>query len=80
MGLAVLSVIQPLQFTSTIEMKVNYLRPTFKDQLLEAEATILHVGRTQVVLRCDVKADGKKLIATGTGTYNIYTLPNTARL
>jgi uncharacterized protein (TIGR00369 family) len=62
------SVLGPAVVTS--EFKINYVRPAMGDYIV-ARATVVYVGKTQAVCRCDVYAgsDAKEsLCATAQGT------------
>lgn len=80
MSMAVLSVYPPGTRFSTIEAKINFLAPTRTGELI-AEATILHQGRSTMVLEASVfnSVEGKnerKLVARMLGTFSI-SLPKT---
>ncbi len=54
----------------TSEYKINYLRPAQGETLL-ARASVVHAGRNQAVVRCDiyaVKAGAERLCASAQGT------------
>ena len=62
------TVLEPLVFSS--EFKINYLRPAGGDTLL-AEATVIHAGRNQAVVRCDIydcREEQRKLCVAAQGT------------
>jgi len=72
MSLAGLAMCKPSQIMSTIEMKINFLSPTFVSQkLIIAEATVLSIGSSTCVIKCDVKT-GNKLVATALATFNFF--------
>lgn len=76
MSMALLSTLTPETAVSTIEAKINYLRPVRTGEL-SAEATIIHQGRTTAVLEARVyNANGEehKEIARVTGTFHIHQL------
>jgi uncharacterized protein (TIGR00369 family) len=59
------------QAMTSIEFKVNFLRPALDDRgVLEAEATLVKRGRSVAVVRVDV-SQGGALCATGVFTYLI---------
>ncbi|HWU67602.1 MAG TPA: PaaI family thioesterase [Stenotrophobium sp.] len=63
----------------TAEYKINYLRPALGERLI-AKATVLHAGKTQAVVRCDIsirKKGDETLCAAAQGT--IAKLPDAAR-
>lgn len=54
----------------TLEFKVNFVRPA-RGSRLTARATVLHAGKRQAVVRCDVTCaseDGEQLCALAQGT------------
>ena len=67
MGLAFFSTLEKGESFTTLELKVNYLRPFTAGTLL-AHGKVLHRGRTVGLTNCDVvDADGR-LIAHSTST------------
>jgi len=71
MGLAGLAFTQPLQMCSTVEFKINYVKPVVKGNLVRAEAKVLHFGNTHAVIFCETRV-GDTLVATAVGTFNYY--------
>lgn len=67
MGLAFATTIEPHQSFTTLELKINFLRPVWKAQL-RAEARVVHRGRTLGYLECDVTDERGKLIAKANST------------
>jgi 1,4-dihydroxy-2-naphthoyl-CoA hydrolase len=53
--------------TSTIESKTNFFRGV-RQGVVHATATVLHAGRTTIVVQTDLKDDGGKLVAQVTQT------------
>lgn len=54
----------------TLEMKLNYVRPARGSRLV-ARATVVHSGKRQAIVRCDVfdvNAQGEQLCAVAQGT------------
>jgi acyl-CoA thioesterase len=73
MSLALLSALPSAMLISTIEAKINYLRPVRAGELI-AEANIIHKGRTTAVLESSVyNLNGveRKDVARALGTFNI---------
>lgn len=60
---------------STVEMKLNYLRPVKSGTLL-AESKIIHKGKKTVVGQCEIKDDEGNMVAFGTGTFMVTRLIN----
>ena len=70
-GMALLGMLRKDENISTLEMKINYLRP-FTAGEMTAEAKIVHRGTTTAIGDVEVK-DGKgNLIAKGLATYAIF--------
>ncbi|MBO0781497.1 MAG: PaaI family thioesterase [Ktedonobacteraceae bacterium] len=73
MSMALMSVLPQDTLFSTIEAKINYLRPVRTGMLL-AEATLVHEGRTVAVLESTVynhDSEERTQIARVLGTFNI---------
>jgi uncharacterized protein (TIGR00369 family) len=58
------------QFAVTTELKLNYIRPG-KGERLRSEASVLHRGKTLVVLQGSVFDERDRLLAHATGTFMI---------
>ncbi len=74
MALALLSALPKGTQNSTIEAKINYLKPV-RSGILEAEARILHQGRSTAVLEatvCNILGDEHKNIAKVLGTFYLF--------
>ena len=70
-GMALLGMLRKDENISTLEMKINYMRPFTAGELI-AEAKIVHRGTTTAIGDVEVK-DGKgNLIAKGLATYAIF--------
>ena len=61
------TLLKPGQESTTVELKVNFVRPALGKELV-AEGNILHKGRRLVVGEMAVRDQGGKLVATGLGT------------
>jgi len=55
---------------TTLEIKVNYLRPVFEEKLLAA-AKVVHRGRSVGMVECDVTTEDGKLVARGVSTCSV---------
>lgn len=71
-GLALCTLLQPREFMTTIELKVNFLAPA-KPGLLKARGWIIHKGKRIAVGESEVKDQHGTLIAKGLATYMILT-------
>ncbi len=61
----------------TSEFKINYLRPALGERLC-AEASVMHAGRSQAVVRCEIYAvqgGARKLCAAAQGTITLLAEP-----
>jgi acyl-CoA thioesterase len=67
-AMAIVSVSEPHSKFTTVELKVNYLRP-LKEGRVVAEARLIQNGRRIVVAECDVFDAQGKLAAKGLLTY-----------
>ena len=66
-GLAYASALNDDESFTTIELKINYLRP-FKEGHLKAIAKTIHRGRTVGLMDCEVVDDRGKVIARSSST------------
>jgi len=68
MGMARASLLEQGESFTTLELKINYLRPVL-DALLEARARVVHGGKSMAYLECDVVAlPDEKLVARASST------------
>jgi len=67
MGVAFASSLAAEESFTTLELKVNFLRP-FWMGLLTAEAEVISRGRTIGLIHCKVTDEKKRLIASATST------------
>jgi uncharacterized protein (TIGR00369 family) len=65
--MAYFSTLQPGESFTTLELKINFLRP-FWTGLLVARGRVVHGGRTMGMTECDVVDDQGRLIARATST------------
>ena len=69
-GMALIGLIGRDENISTLEMKINYLRPV-KESAIIAEAKIVHKGTQTAIGDVDVRDEHAALIAKGLATYAI---------
>ena len=72
MGIAFASTLDDGESFTTLELKINFLRPAVNGTLM-ARAQVVHAGLTQATCQCNifVMGDGKeKLVAVAQGTVN----------
>ena len=68
MGLACASLLEQGESFTTLELKINFLRPVL-DALLEARARVVHSSKSLVYLECEIVAAAEeKLVAKASST------------
>jgi uncharacterized protein (TIGR00369 family) len=68
MGIACVSLLAEGESFTTLELKINYLRPVFEG-LLEARGRVVYRGRSLVYVECDVvSVPDEKLVARSNST------------
>ena len=67
MGMAWASELEEGETFTTLEMKINFLRPVWKGRL-RAEAKVIKRGRTVGLTNCDVRDEKGELVAHATST------------
>jgi len=68
MGMACASLLDDGESFTTLELKINYLRPVL-DAPVEARARVVHSGKSLVYLECDLVAlPAEKLVARASST------------
>jgi len=70
-GMALVGLINKNQNISTMEMKINYLKP-FNSGAIVAEAKIIHKGTMTAIGDVEVRDEKNNLIAKGLATYAIF--------
>ena len=69
-GMALIGLVSKNENISTLEMKINYLRPLTAGDII-AEAKIVHKGSMTAIGDVEVKDEKGNLIAKGLATYAI---------
>jgi uncharacterized protein (TIGR00369 family) len=67
MGMAFFSTLEPGESFTTLELKINYLRPFWTGTLL-AHGKVVHRGKTLGMTECDIVDDQGRLIARASST------------
>jgi uncharacterized protein (TIGR00369 family) len=67
MGMAHSSTLEPGETTTTLELKINFLRPVF-DGKLRAVGKVIKGGRTISLLECEVFDGAGRLVAKSSST------------
>ena len=70
-GMALVGLLNQDENLSTMEMKINYLKP-FKGGEIVAEAKIIHKGTQTAIGDVEVRDEKEDLIAKGLATYAIF--------
>ncbi|MCC6265081.1 MAG: PaaI family thioesterase [Bryobacterales bacterium] len=70
MGLAFGTTIEAGQSFTTVEQKINYLRPVF-DKTVRARGEVIQRGRTLGFMECRILDSDGKLVAFATSTYAV---------
>lgn len=70
MGYAFASTLGPGESFTTLELKINFLRPVF-DEKLSARAKVTHRGKTVGLVECDVTNGDGKLVARASSTCSV---------
>ena len=76
-GMALIGLIDRDQNISTLEMKINYLKPV-RGSAIIAEAKIIHKGAQTAIGDVEVRDENDALIAKGLATYAILKKNNSA--
>jgi len=69
-AMALAGLVEQDEIYTTIEMKINYLKP-FSNGEITAEATIIHKGKNIAIGDVEVTNDRGRMIAKGIATYMI---------
>jgi uncharacterized protein (TIGR00369 family) len=67
MGVAFATTLGPGESFTTLELKINFLRPVWTGPL-KAEANVLSRGRTIGLVTCSITDEKRRLIASATST------------
>jgi uncharacterized protein (TIGR00369 family) len=67
MGIAYASALQDGESFTTLELKINFLRPVWRSRLV-ADATVVQRGRTVGMIECSVTDEKGRLVAKATCT------------
>ena len=67
MGMAFASTLAPEESFTTVELKINFLRPIWQAQL-KAEGTVVQRGRTIGYVECDITDEENRLVAKAAST------------
>ncbi|MFP5385946.1 MAG: PaaI family thioesterase [Bacteriovoracia bacterium] len=74
LGLSALSMaVTEDNLTSTVEFKINYLRPVKLGEELYGNGKVVHKGKSLIISSGEIRVSGSnELVAMGQGTFNTY--------
>jgi uncharacterized protein (TIGR00369 family) len=67
MGMAYFSTLEEGETFTTLELKINFLRPVWNARL-RAAAKVVHRGRTVGLVECDITDEAQRLVARASST------------
>ena len=67
MGMAYSTTLAPEETFTTVELKINFLRPVWKAKL-RAEARVIHAGKVIGLVKCDIFDEEGRLVARASST------------
>jgi len=67
MGVAYLSTLAEGESATTIELKINFLRPVWNAKL-RADARVVHAGKVVGLIECDILDERRRLVARASST------------
>jgi len=70
-GMALVGMINRNENISTLEMKINYMKPV-NGREIEAEARIIHRGSQSAIGDVEVRDEDRNLVSKGLATYAIF--------
>ena len=70
MGMAFASTLAPEESFTTVELRINFFRPVWQNQL-RAEGTVVHRGRTIGYVECAITDDENRVIAKAASTCRV---------
>lgn len=70
MGFAFASTLGPGESFTTLELKINFLRPVFEGRLT-ATARVVHRGRTVGLVECDIENSDGRPVARASSTCQV---------
>ena len=73
LGLSALSLAVTLdQLVSTVEFKVNFVRPVKLGENITGNGKVTHQGKSLIISSAEIRNEEGDLVATGLGTFNLY--------
>jgi uncharacterized protein (TIGR00369 family) len=72
MGVAFFTMLEKTETLTTLELKINYLKPVWKGKLL-ALGRVVKKGKLTGLVECDVLDEKEQLVARASGTFMVLT-------
>lgn len=73
LGLSALSeAITKSNLTSTVEFKINYIRPVKMGEEIVGTGHVVHKGKSLIIAHGEIRLPTGELVAMGQGTFNTY--------
>lgn len=73
LGLSALSeAITRNSLTSTVEFKINFIKPVKIGQEITGQGKVVHKGKSLIISSAEIKNEAGELVAMGQGTFNLY--------
>ncbi|MEI8356230.1 MAG: PaaI family thioesterase [Deltaproteobacteria bacterium] len=72
MGVAFFTMLEKTETLTTLELKINYLKPVWKGKLL-ALGRVVKKGKLTGLVECDVLDEQEPLVARASGTFMVLT-------
>jgi uncharacterized protein (TIGR00369 family) len=73
LGLSALSMaVTEGNLTSTVEFKINYIRPVSLGEEIFGTGKVVHKGKSLIISSAEIKNTKGELVAMGQGTFNTY--------
>jgi uncharacterized protein (TIGR00369 family) len=72
MGIAFFCALDDDEAMTTLELKINFLRPS-TGGVLFADANVVHRGRTTGLVECDIRDEGQRLVARASSSCYVLT-------
>ena len=60
------------QLTSTVEFKINFIRPAKVGEDLIGKGSVIHRGKSLIISSGEIRNQQNELVAVGQGTFNTY--------
>ncbi|MEZ6044856.1 MAG: PaaI family thioesterase [Planctomycetaceae bacterium] len=68
------------QHVVTVQLNINYIRPTWEGEEIIARGELQHRGTQTAVSRGEIRSSDNQLIATATGTFMFLPVPKSGKM